>query len=106
LLDVVKSGEKDYHFIEVMGCSGGCVGGGGQPHVHPAIKNEIDIRVERAKVLYDEDQSKTIRKSHQNPQIQKLYKEYLGEPNGHLAHELLHTHYHAREHYPEIPDSE
>jgi len=104
LMEMVKSGEKDYHFIEVMGCSGGCVTGGGQPHVHPALKNEIDIRVERAKVLYGEDRSNSIRKSHQNPLIQKLYADYLGEPNGHLAHELLHTHYEAKEHFPETAE--
>ena len=102
LMEMVKSGEKDYHFIEVMGCSGGCVTGGGQPHVDPASAHGIDIREKRANVLYNEDQSNAVRKSHQNPLIQKLYEDYLGEPNGHLAHELLHTHYKGREQYPEV----
>lgn len=98
LLDSIKAGEApEYHFIEVMGCSGGCVCGGGQPHVTPEIKDQIDIRVERAKALYEEDTIMTVRKSHKNETIQQLYKDYLGEPNGHKAHHLLHTHYHKRE---------
>lgn len=100
LLDMVRSGEKSYHFIEIMGCSGGCVCGGGQPQVPSQILNSgIDVRVERAKALYEEDSVKAIRKSHQNPMIQALYKDFLGEPNSHKAHELLHTHYVAREKY-------
>jgi len=105
LMEMVKSGEKDLHFIEVMGCSGGCVTGGGQPHVSPEIQHSMDLRVERAKVLYGEDQASSIRKSHKNPLIQKLYADYLGEPNGHLAHELLHTHYEAKEQYPELEEA-
>lgn len=98
LLDMVRSGEKDYHFIEIMGCSGGCVCGGGQPQQPADVLNSgIDIRVERAKALYEEDTVKAIRKSHQNPMIQDLYKNFLGEPNSHKAHELLHTHYTARD---------
>ncbi len=98
LLDMVRSGEKSYHFIEIMGCSGGCVCGGGQPQVPSQILNSgIDIRVERAKALYEEDTVKAIRKSHQNPMIQALYNDFLGKPNSHKAHELLHTHYIARE---------
>jgi NADP-reducing hydrogenase subunit HndD len=100
LLDLVKSGEKEYHFIEIMGCSGGCVNGGGQPIVCPEIRMTKDIRVERAKALYSEDESKTIRKSHENPMIKKLYDEYLGEPNGHKSHHLLHTTYKKKEIYP------
>ncbi|GKT36863.1 iron hydrogenase small subunit, partial [Aduncisulcus paluster] len=85
-------------FIEIMGCSGGCVCGGGQPQQPADILNSgIDIRVERAKALYEEDSVKELRKSHQNPMIQDLYKNFLGEPNSHKAHELLHTHYKARE---------
>ncbi len=98
LLDMVRAGEKDYHFIEIMGCSGGCVCGGGQPQVPSQILNTgIDVRVERAKALYEEDTVMPIRKSHKNPQITKIYDDFFGEPNSHKAHELLHTHYHKRE---------
>ena len=98
LLDMVRSGEKDYHFIEIMGCSGGCVCGGGQPQQPADILNSgLDIRVERAKALYEEDTVKAIRKSNHNPQIKDLYKNFLGKPNSHKAHELLHTHYAKRE---------
>ncbi|MEG0901647.1 MAG: NADH-dependent [FeFe] hydrogenase, group A6, partial [Clostridia bacterium] len=89
LLDAVKRGEKQYHFIEVMGCPGGCVNGGGQPIVCAQVRNWVDIRVERAKALYNEDAAKPIRKSHENPEIQQIYAEYLGKPNSHKAHELL-----------------
>ena len=97
LLDLVKSGEKDFHFIEVMGCPGGCVNGGGQPQVSEKVRSVVDIKVERAKALYEEDAILSVRKSHKNEEIQKLYKEFLGEPNSHKAHELLHTHYTKRE---------
>ncbi|MBS3995691.1 MAG: [FeFe] hydrogenase, group A [Alkaliphilus sp.] len=100
VLEMIKSGEKNYHFIEVMGCSGGCVTGGGQPQVCSKIVMDVDIRVERAKALYEEDRVMEYRKSHENPMIKKLYDEYLGKPNGHKAHELLHTHYVAREKFP------
>ena len=99
LLDAVKSGEKQYHFIEVMGCPGGCVTGGGQPIVSSQIRNFEDIRALRAKALYDEDESKQLRKSHENPSIKKIYEEYFGEPNSHKAHRILHTTYVAREKY-------
>lgn len=99
LLEKVKTGEKEYHFIEVMACPGGCINGGGQPHVSASIKNKIDVRVERAKALYEEDQAMAIRKSHQNPEVIKLYEEFLEKPNSALAHKLLHTHYHQREPY-------
>ena len=99
LLDMVKSGEKNYPFIEVMGCPGGCVNGGGQPIVSPEERVYNDPRVLRAKALYDEDEAKTIRKSHENPEIKKIYAEFLGEPNSHKAHELLHTTYTARSKY-------
>ncbi|NLO86886.1 MAG: 4Fe-4S dicluster domain-containing protein [Clostridiales bacterium] len=101
LLDAVKSGEKTYHFIEVMGCPGGCVNGGGQPIVSAQVRNWVDIRAERAKALYNEDAAKTLRKSHQNPEITKIYADYLGEPNSHKAHELLHTTYEQRSLYTE-----
>jgi len=82
-----------------MACPGGCVNGGGQPFVNAETRNSIDIRVERAQVLYSEDSGLPLRKSHKNPEIQALYSEYLGEPNGHKAHELLHTHYNQQEKY-------
>lgn len=100
LLEKVKSGEADYHFIEVMGCPGGCVTGGGQPHLSSKDRYTKNVMELRAKALYDEDTSKAIRKSHQNPMIKKLYEEYLGEPNSHKSHELLHTHYIKRDKYP------
>ncbi|KAB3537860.1 2Fe-2S iron-sulfur cluster binding domain-containing protein [Alkaliphilus pronyensis] len=100
LLDMVKAGEKDYHFIEIMGCSGGCVTGGGQPHVSAKDKMDVDVRVERAKALYEEDRLTEVRKSHKNEAILKLYKEYLEKPNSHKAHKLLHTHYNKKEKYP------
>lgn len=101
LLEMIKNKEKEYHFIEIMGCSGGCVAGGGQPHVSPKVKMTCDIRQERAKALYEEDTKMEFRKSHQNPLIKKLYEEFLGAPNSELAHKLLHTHYHKKEQYPE-----
>ena len=93
LLDSIRRGEKQYHFIEVMGCPGGCVTGGGQPIVSAKVRMECDPREVRAKAIYEEDKALPLRKSHQNPSIQKLYKDFLGEPCGHLSHELLHTHY-------------
>jgi len=99
LLDSIKAGEKSYHFIEVMGCPGGCVTGGGQPIVDARTRYEVDPRVARAKATYDEDEAKVIRKSHKNPSITKIYEEFLGEPCGHKSHELLHTHYVARDRF-------
>ena len=99
LLDSIKAGEKTYHFIEVMGCPGGCVNGGGQPIVSAQIRNWTDIRAERAKALYSEDESKTLRKSHENPEIKQIYADFLGKPNSHKAHELLHTTYEQRDIY-------
>ncbi|NLG81692.1 MAG: 4Fe-4S binding protein [Bacilli bacterium] len=101
LMDMIKSGEKEYHFVEIMGCNGGCVNGGGQPYVNAKTRNSgLDHRKLRAQVLYNEDKSKTVRKSHLNKDVMKLYDEFLGKPNSHLAHELLHTHYHQREIFP------
>ncbi|QUH27188.1 iron hydrogenase small subunit [Serpentinicella alkaliphila] len=99
LLEMIRSGKKEYHFIEIMGCSGGCVTGGGQPHISAQEKMDKDIRVLRAKALYEEDQLKLFRKSHENPLIKKLYEDYLDKPNSHKAHDLLHTHYSSREKY-------
>lgn len=93
LLELVKSGEEEFHFIEIMACPGGCINGGGQP-IHPASeRNFKDIRLERSKALYDQDKNTKIRRSHENPAIIKLYDEYLGEPGSHKAHEILHTSY-------------
>ena len=103
LLDQIREGNSPYHFIEIMGCPGGCVAGGGQPYVKPCFlpneeSNILDtFKAKRAAALYQEDESKALRVSHKNPQIVKLYEEYLGEPNSHKAHELLHTHYTAKE---------
>ena len=93
LLDAIKAGEKSYHFIEIMGCPGGCVTGGGQPIVNARTRYFVDPKAARAAATYDEDEAKTIRKSHENPAIKKIYAEFLGEPCGHKSHELLHTHY-------------
>ena len=96
LLTKVQNGEADYHFIEIMACPGGCVNGGGQPQQPAYVRNTVDIRALRASALYKNDEAKTIRKSHENPAIKKLYDEYLGEPGSEKAHHLLHTTYVAR----------
>lgn len=93
LMDAMERGEKSYEFVEVMACPGGCITGGGQPIADAGTCERIDIKAERAKAIYTEDEAHTIRKSHKNPYIQALYKEFLGEPGSHLAHQLLHTHY-------------
>ncbi|MCD8156456.1 MAG: [FeFe] hydrogenase, group A [Clostridiales bacterium] len=93
LLKKVEAGEADYHFIEIMGCPGGCVNGGGQPQQPGYIRNTVDIRAKRAEVLYNIDRNNSIRKSHENPAIIELYETYLGEPGSHRAHDLLHTTY-------------
>lgn len=106
LLDQIREGKSPYHFIEIMGCPGGCVAGGGQPYVQPCFlpNEDADIldtfRAKRAAALYREDEGKPVRVSHKNSQVQKLYDEFLGEPNSHLAHELLHTHYTSRTRFP------
>jgi hydrogenase, Fe-only len=101
LLDKIKNGEAEYHFIEVMACPGGCVNGGGQPIQPSQVRSWIDLRKERAKAIYEEDKNLPIRKSHENPKMMKLYEEYFEKPGSHKAHELLHTHYTKRENYPE-----
>lgn len=93
LLDRVKNGEE-FHFIEIMACPGGCIGGGGQP-----LGTTNEVRRQRAMAIYTEDESKTIRKSHENPAIKNIYSSYLGQPGGEKAHHLLHTHFHARDIY-------
>jgi NADH-quinone oxidoreductase subunit G len=90
LMDQVRAGESPYHFIEVMACPGGCIGGGGQPITKSNAK-----RIQRIEAIYAEDASLPIRKSHLNPEVKVIYDEFLHEPLGHKSHELLHTHYHA-----------
>ena len=99
LLEKVRKGEADYQFIEVMACPGGCVNGGGQPTQPASVRNFIDLKAVRGAVLYNEDKNLPLRKSHENPTIKELYREYLGEPGSHRAHEVLHTQYTAREKY-------
>ena len=96
LLDNIKAGKADYDFIEIMGCPGGCIMGGGQPIVPSKVKAVTDVFKARSQAIYSIDKNLPLRKSHLNPSVQKLYKEYLGEPNGHKSHELLHTHYEKR----------
>ncbi|MDO5124102.1 MAG: NADH-dependent [FeFe] hydrogenase, group A6 [Eubacteriales bacterium] len=93
ILDDIRAGKADYQFVEIMCCPGGCVNGGGQPVVPASVRNFVDIKAERAKVLYNEDKNLPLRKSHESPIIKKLYEDYLGEFGGHKAHELLHTSY-------------
>lgn len=93
LLDDVKSGKANYQFIEIMGCPGGCVNGGGQPQQPGTVRNFTDIRTLRAKALYDMDVNMPHRKSHTNPSIKNLYDEFLEKPGSHKAHHILHTTY-------------
>jgi iron-only hydrogenase group A len=94
LMQLVREGKANYHFIEVMACPGGCLGGGGQP-----IPTNMEIRKKRAAAIYAEDENMTLRKSHDNPEVIELYKEFLVEPLGHKSHDLLHTHYKPRKRY-------
>lgn len=98
LLEEVKSGESEFHAIEIMACPGGCIGGGGQPYHH----GDVDILRKRQRAIYEEDSGKAIRKSHENPFIKELYAEFLGEPLSELSHELLHTHYFNRKKKAEV----
>ncbi|MBR0599336.1 NADH-dependent [FeFe] hydrogenase, group A6 [Sinanaerobacter chloroacetimidivorans] len=91
LMEEIQRGESPYHFIEVMGCPGGCISGGGQPR-----PTNDEVRKKRIQAIYAEDEGKALRKSHENPYIENLYQEYLGKPLGHRSHELLHTHYTKR----------
>lgn len=103
ILDDIRAGKSKYQFIEIMCCPGGCIAGGGQPYVRPCFLPDEDpdildtYKEKRAKAIYSEDERQTVRQSHNNPQIKQLYDDYLGEPNSHKAHELLHTSYKARE---------
>jgi len=94
ILKQVRKGKSPYHFVEIMACPGGCLGGGGQP-----IPTSLEIRTKRMKAIYAEDEHMSLRKSHENPEIIAIYKEFLGQPNSHVSHELLHTHYVEREKY-------
>ena len=99
IMEEIKSGKADYQFVEIMACPGGCIMGGGQPIRTSKERSTIDIRGKRASALYSIDEKSIIRKSHENPVVKKIYEEYLGEPGGHKAHELLHTTYVKREKY-------
>ena len=108
LLDQIKDGTSPYTFIEIMCCPGGCINGGGQPFVKPMLMPNEDIDIydtylaKRAQALYTEDERQAVRQSHNNVQVQELYKKYLGEPNSHISHKLLHTTYNKhRVRYPE-----
>lgn len=101
LMEQIERGQSPYHFIEVMGCPGGCIMGGGQPR-----SSDPDVREKRLSGLYEEDESKEYRKSHENPYIKAIYRDFLGEPNGHRAHELLHTHYVPRGKFNELTDED
>ena len=93
LLKKVQSGEVNVQFIEIMACPGGCVNGGGQPTQPASVRNNVNLREKRAAVLYNDDKNCGIRKSHENPIVQTLYKEFFGEPNSEKAHHILHTSY-------------
>ena len=99
LLEEIKAGKSPYQFIEVMCCPGGCVNGGGQPIQPSSVRNAVDVPALRAKALYDTDKKSRLRKSHENPVVKTLYKDYFGAPNSHKAHETLHTSYVRREKY-------
>ncbi len=96
LMDDVRSGKSEYLFIEIMGCPGGCINGGGQPIQHAVVRNFVDLKARRAEALYQADANNPKRKSHENETIKQLYKEYLGEPGSRKAHKILHTSYVAR----------
>ena len=99
LMDQIKNGTSEYLFIEIMGCPGGCINGGGQPIQHAVVRNFVDLKARRAEALYTADRNNAVRKSHENEAIKALYTEYLGKPGSHKAHEILHTSYVARKKY-------
>ncbi len=94
IMKMIREGKAPYHFVEIMACPGGCIGGGGQP-----IPTNLEIRKKRMKAIYSEDEHKVLRKSHENPDVIAIYKEFLDQPNSHKSHELLHTHYVERDNY-------
>ncbi len=91
VLEAIKRGEKQYHFVEVMTCPGGCIGGGGQPRY-----TDDSVRLKRIAAIYKEDEGKQLRKSHENPEVQQIYRDFLGKPLGEKSHHLLHTSYTPR----------
>ena len=99
IMDEIKEGKADYHFVEIMACPGGCVMGGGQPIKSSKVRSECDVRALRAGALYTIDEKSVIRKSHENPVVKKIYEDYLEKPGSHKAHELLHTTYIERPKY-------
>ena len=99
LMDQIKNGTSEYLFIEIMGCPGGCINGGGQPIQHAVVRNFIDLKARRAEALYTADRNNAVRKSHENEAVKTLYTEYLGKPGSHKAHDILHTTYVARKKY-------
>ena len=99
LMDQIKNGTSEYLFIEIMGCPGGCINGGGQPIQHAVVRNFVDLKARRAEALYTADRNNAVRKSHENEAIKTLYTEFLGKPGSHKAHEVLHTSYVARKKY-------
>ena len=99
LMDQIKNGTSEYLFIEIMGCPGGCINGGGQPIQHAVVRNFVDLKARRAEALYTADRNNAVRKSHENEAVKTLYTEYLGKPGSHKAHEILHTSYVARNKY-------
>ena len=99
IMEEIKSGKADYQFVEIMACPGGCVMGGGQPIKSSKIRREVDVRKLRADALYSIDEKSTIRKSHENPAVKKIYEEFLEEPGSYRAHKLLHTYYKERPKY-------
>jgi iron-only hydrogenase group A len=94
IMSMAREGKAPYHFVEIMACPGGCIGGGGQP-----IPTNMEIRKKRMKAIYSEDEHKVLRKSHENPDVIAIYKEFLDQPNSHKSHELLHTHYVERDNF-------
>jgi NADP-reducing hydrogenase subunit HndD len=99
LMDQIKNGTSEYLFIEIMGCPGGCINGGGQPIQHAVVRNFVDLKARRAEALYTADRNSEVRKSHENEAIKTLYTEFLGKPGSHKAHDILHTSYVARKKY-------
>ena len=99
IMEEIKSGKADYQFVEVMACPGGCIMGGGQPIKNSKTRATVDVRRKRAEAMYSIDERSTIRKSQDNPILKAIYKEYIGQPGEHRAHELLHTHYTKKEKY-------
>ena len=93
MLELIEKGEKKYHFVEFMGCTGGCINGGGQPIVSAAVQDSVDVRAVRGQALLNIDHKMELRQSHENPAVKEMYAEFLGKPNSHKAHELLHTSY-------------